>query len=182
MPAWAVTEAVMFVCPAATDAGAVTVGACGAATTVTVAFAGALVVDPLLSTQVNDSVPGAPAVKLSVFLEPLVTPAGPLVMVPPEMVQVYVMPERAVTLAVDGAPAVMALLASVIVGVTGCATEEVTATDAVPGALVAFAVFFSVTLSVRLPTDPEVKVTLLTPALVTPATALVMVPLVMDQA
>ena len=92
------------------------------------------------------------------------------------------MPARAVTLAVEGAPAVSALDARVIVGVTGGATDEVTATDAVPGALVAFAVFFSVTLSVSEPTAPEVKVTLLTPALVTPLAALVIVPLVIDHA
>ena len=89
MPARAVTDAVTLVCPAATEAGAVMLGVCGAATTVTDALAGALVTLPLLSTHVSVSVPAAPAVKVSVFVEPLVTPDGPpaLVMVPPAIVQ-----------------------------------------------------------------------------------------------
>ena len=89
MPGRAVTEAETLVCAADTDAGAVMLGACGAATTVTAALAGALVTLPLLSAQVSVSVPAAPAVNVSVFVEPLVTPDGPpaLVMVPPAIVQ-----------------------------------------------------------------------------------------------
>lgn len=92
------------------------------------------------------------------------------------------MPDRAVTCAVDDVPDVIAELASVMVGVVGGVTEGVTVTATVPGALVAPAAFFSVALSVSVPAEPEVNVTVLTPALVTPPVALVMVPLVTDQA
>jgi hypothetical protein len=92
------------------------------------------------------------------------------------------MPDRAVTWAVDDVPDVTAPSVSVIDGVTGGVTDSVTLTEAVPGALVVPAVFFSVTLSVSVPGEPDVNVTVLTPALVTPPAALVRVPLVIDHA
>jgi hypothetical protein len=74
----------------------------------------------LLSAHVSERVPAAPAVYVIVLVVPLVTPAGPpaLVIVPPAIVQVYVMPLRAVTCAVLERPDVIGL-AAVMVGVTG---------------------------------------------------------------
>lgn len=92
------------------------------------------------------------------------------------------MPARAVTRAVDDVPEVTDVSASVIDGVAGGVTESVTATVAVPGALVALAAFRSMALSVSVPGEPDVNVTVLTPALVTPLVALVSVPLVIDHA
>ena len=92
------------------------------------------------------------------------------------------MPARAVTRAVDDVPDVTDASASVMDGVAGGVTDRMTATVAVPGALVALAVFRSVTPSVSVPGEPEVNVTVLTPALVTPLVALVIVPLVIDHA
>ena len=118
------------------------------------------------------------------FLPPLATPAVPpaLVIVPPEIVHTYVIPERAVTDADDEVPDVIEDAASVMVGVTGWVTVPVTEIDALPGALVVPAAFVSVAESVSVPAEPEVKVTVLTPLLVTPLVELVMVPSVIDHA
>ena len=62
MPECATTDAETLVWFGETDAGAVIAGDCGAATIVTDALAGALVVEPLLSAHVKFSVPAAPAV------------------------------------------------------------------------------------------------------------------------
>jgi hypothetical protein len=89
MPLRAATEAVRPVAFAVTGFAAVIVGGVGAEVMVAVALPGALV-DPaaLISTQLRLSVGGAPAVKVMLFVVPLVTPDAPpaLVIVPPATV------------------------------------------------------------------------------------------------
>jgi len=160
------------------------VGATGAAIDNTFAVPGLLVTPPLFrSTQVKAMVPGAPAVYVIVFRPPLVTPAVPpaLVIVPPEMVQVYVMPPTAVTQAVrpvapdvTGLAAVMAGVLGVGAGVgvgvcVGVGRGAVIVTLRVAAALCVPAALRSTQVRLMVPLAPEVNVRVFVVPLVSPA-------------
>jgi len=178
MPVRATTVAVNPDVVAVTLEATLMAGVTGAPTTVTLRDAAALVVAPLLSRHVRTSVPTAPAVYVTVFVDPLVTPAVPpaLVMVPPVSVHWYVMPLRAVTLAVRPDAPVVTGLVAVIVGVV--TLPATTVTLALAGALAIDAALISTAVSAIVPTGPAVYVIRFTPEVLTPAVPpeLVMVP------
>jgi hypothetical protein len=126
------------------------------------------------STHVDVMVPTAPAVYVIVFAPPLVTPAVPpgLVMLPPVIVQEYVIPGFAVTDAVRLVSPAVTGLCAVIVGVAGGLT---TVTFCVPVLLAPLTVLVTLHCSPSAPVAPALNVMPLVPA---PA---VIVPLVIDQ-
>ncbi|HVH12722.1 MAG TPA: hypothetical protein VM759_06715, partial [Longimicrobium sp.] len=173
MPLMAVTDAVRPVAPDVTGLAATMVGVVGAAggafTVMLRARAALCVPAAFTSTTLSVSVPGLPAVYVMRFVVPTISPAVPfgLVRVPFVIVQRYVMPARAATVAVSPVwPASTGLVAVMAAGRVGAAID---CTVAVPGLLAAPAAFRSTQVMVIVPTAPAVYVMRLIPPLVTPA-------------